>query len=393
MKKTFKAALIAALGLAGITTVQAATYNGDALVGFTTASGNDLVYDLGSPTTFTNGQSWSLGAALSSASLSNSLASVNWGVVATYNTGSIAAKLAYSDQTQATGTPNNFNGSPAWGAINTQVGTLVNNDFSAVGAGNFVVVDHSLTYSWNSVVGNVGNQLSPYTGTASYPGTVGTVSIPFYSTRDNNSSPVLLGNFALSSTGVLTFTTPSTSVSSNAYLTSLVLSPAGLTSTFVSNTFSYYATNAYGNTPTVTVVNADTTATNQLIYNSTTNLLTSGSPSAGLALTLGSTNVAQVQVTAQDGVTVQTYTVNIVEQPSLTAPKLTNSVSGSNLALSWAADHLGYRLLVQTNNLSKGVSGNSSDWGTVTGSTSVTSTNIAIIKTGVTNEYYRLVYP
>jgi hypothetical protein len=179
----------------------------------------------------------------------------------------------------------------------------------------------------------------------------------------------------------------------NAYLTSFVLNPAGLTTTFGSNTLSYVATNAYGNTPTVTVVNGDLTATNRLIYNNATNGLASGSASAGLALTLGVTNVARVQVTAQDGVTVQTYQVNIVEQPSQTVPHLTNSVSGgTNLVLSWPANHLGYRLLVQTNNLNKGVSSNTNDWGTVSGSTLITTTNIAIIK-ATNNAYYRLVYP
>jgi PKD repeat protein len=186
--------------------------------------------------------------------------------------------------------------------------------------------------------------------------------------------------------------------STNAYLTSLVLNPAGqagLTTSFVSTTLSYLATNAYGYTPTFTVVNADLTATNSLIYNNITNGLASGvaSTTPTLNLTLGVTNVAQVQVTAQDGVTVQTYQVNIVEQPSQTVPHLTNSVSGNNLVLSWPGDHLGYRLLVQTNNLNKGVSGNIGDWGTVPGSTNLTGTSITILKTGVTNMYYKLVYP
>jgi PKD repeat protein len=186
--------------------------------------------------------------------------------------------------------------------------------------------------------------------------------------------------------------------STNAYLTSLVLNPtgqAGLTTSFVSTTLSYLATNAYGYTPTFTVVNADLTATNSLIYNNITNGLASGvaSTTPTLNLTLGVTNVAQVQVTAQDGVTVQTYQVNIVEQPSQTVPHLTNSVSGNNLVLSWPPDHLGYRLLVQTNNLNKGVSGNIGDWGTVPGSTNLTGTSITILKTGVTNMYYKLVYP
>jgi len=96
---------------------------------------------------------------------------------------------------------------------------------------------------------------------------------------------------------------------------------------------------------------------------------------------------------SQDLSQTNVYTVNVLLQPSATMPKLTNSVSGNNLVLSWPADHLGYRLLVQTNNLNKGVSGNINDWGTVAGSQSITATNIAIIKSGVTNQYYKLVYP
>jgi hypothetical protein len=109
-------------------------------------------------------------------------------------------------------------------------------------------------------------------------------------------------------------------------------------------------------------------------------------------LTLGTPDVVQVLVTAQDGVTTNLYTVDVTEQPSQTTPKLTSSVSAGSLNLSWPADHLGYRLLTQTNNLSRGVSRNDSDWGTVAGSTGVTSTNFPIVKTNL-DEYYRLVYP
>ena len=52
-----------------------------------------------------------------------------------------------------------------------------------------------------------------------------------------------------------------------------------------------------------------------------------------------------------------------------------------------------FLLLVQTNNLNKGVSANINDWGTVAGSTNITSTSVTIQKAGVTNVYYRLVYP
>jgi len=197
----------------------------------------------------------------------------------------------------------------------------------------------------------------------------------------------------LNASRVLTYNVYSVSSSStNAYLTSLVLNPAGLTSTFVSNNFSYLATNAYNNMPTVTVVNADLTATNKLIYGGTTNPLASSVASSGLALTLGVTNVVKVQVTAQDGVTVNTYQVNVIELPNLaTAPKLTNSVNSGKLILSWPADRLGFRLLVQTNNLAKGISSNTNDWATVPGSTAMTTNSIPIVSTN--NGFYRLVYP
>ena len=78
--------------------------------------------------------------------------------------------------------------------------------------------------------------------------------------------------------------------------------------------------------------------------------------------------------------------------PSQVPPVLTFSVSNGVLNLSWGTDHLGYRLLMQTNNPNKGVSGDSNDWATVAGSTGTTTTNITILKNNL-NEYYQLVYP
>jgi fibronectin type 3 domain-containing protein len=186
---------------------------------------------------------------------------------------------------------------------------------------------------------------------------------------------------------------PAPTVSANANLTSLALSSAlTFTPSFSSSILTYAATEAYGNAPTVTVTNADLTATNQLIYGGATNGLASGAASAPLTLALGVTNVVTVRVTAQDGVTKQTYTVNVVEQPSQTKPVLTSSVSGGSLNLSWPTDHLGYRLLTQTNNLNLGVSANINDWATVPGSTATNSISLPIISTNL-NNYYRLVYP
>ena len=85
---------------------------------------------------------------------------------------------------------------------------------------------------------------------------------------------------------------------------------------------------------------------------------------------------------------------------TLVAPPLVNtaptnviaSFSNGALSLSWPLDHVGWRLLSQTNNLANGVSSNTNDWTTVTGSA---ATNTVIITVDPTKPggYYRLVYP
>ncbi|MDD5141796.1 MAG: autotransporter-associated beta strand repeat-containing protein [Verrucomicrobiales bacterium] len=206
---------------------------------------------------------------------------------------------------------------------------------------------------------------------------------------------VVSGDGTVTNTYTVDVTTAG-SASTNAYLTSLVLTPAGvLAPVFGSNVFSYTSSELYSSNFTVTVIDADVTATNHLIYNSTTNLLASGVASSVLVMPANPavTNVVAVQVTAQDGVTVKTYTVNVTQLPSQTSrPVITNSVSSGVLTLNWPLANLGYRLLQQTNHLDKGVSGNTNDWGTVAGSTATNKATITITNS-VRNEYYRLVYP
>jgi hypothetical protein len=68
------------------------------------------------------------------------------------------------------------------------------------------------------------------------------------------------------------------------------------------------------------------------------------------------------------------------------------SLTGNTLNLSWPADHIGWRLLVQTNNLQNGLSADPNDWMTVPGSTSVDSTNF-LINPALPAEFYELIYP
>jgi hypothetical protein len=227
--------------------------------------------------------------------------------------------------------------------------------------------------------------------------TVGTGKTVIPSATITNASGTATANYAITAVND-TGSVITSAVSTNALLLSLGLTPAGtLYPTFGAGQNIYTATNAYTNNPvTVTATSSNVNATLQFSFNGgaygavVTNTLTSGSTSL---LLNPPTNTVAVRVVSQDLSQTNVYTVNVLLQPSQTVPHLMNSVSGNNLVLSWPADHLGYHLLVQTNNLNKGVSGNSSDWGPVAGSTAITSTNIAIIKTGVTNEYYKLVYP
>ena len=75
-----------------------------------------------------------------------------------------------------------------------------------------------------------------------------------------------------------------------------------------------------------------------------------------------------------------------------TPTNIVASLSGKTFTLFWPADHTGWRLLAQTNNLANGISLNTNDWGTVSGSA---STNLVIITIDPTKktEFYRLVYP
>jgi polygalacturonase len=75
--------------------------------------------------------------------------------------------------------------------------------------------------------------------------------------------------------------------------------------------------------------------------------------------------------------------------PSSRPTNITAQVSGGQLQLAWPQSHLGWRLLIQTNNLARGLSTN---WATVPNSTNVISTNIPVTATNGA-VFLKLVYP
>ncbi|HEU5123696.1 MAG TPA: autotransporter-associated beta strand repeat-containing protein [Verrucomicrobiae bacterium] len=81
-------------------------------------------------------------------------------------------------------------------------------------------------------------------------------------------------------------------------------------------------------------------------------------------------------------------TVLTVSGVSTTPVTITNVVSGGNLNLSWPADHIGWRLEVQTNSLSIGLSNNWSVW---PGSTTTNKVSIPVSTENPTM-FFRLVY-
>jgi polygalacturonase len=81
--------------------------------------------------------------------------------------------------------------------------------------------------------------------------------------------------------------------------------------------------------------------------------------------------------------------VNAVPLPSNQPTNVIAQVIGNQLQLTWPQDHLGWRLQIQTNNLSHGLSTN---WVTVPNSTNVTSASVGISHTNG-SVFLRMIYP
>jgi hypothetical protein len=116
------------------------------------------------------------------------------------------------------------------------------------------------------------------------------------------------------------------------------------------------------------------------------------------------TNILTTEMTLPAGLTNGMYPLVISANGNSSAPFMftvgvnttpTNiiaSLNGTNLNLSWPVDHIGWRLLVQTNHLATGVSSSTNDWGTVAGSASTNLISIPIDRTKPA-DFYRLIYP
>lgn len=110
-----------------------------------------------------------------------------------------------------------------------------------------------------------------------------------------------------------------------------------------------------------------------------------------LTITGGGTGVTFTNNLAVDG------SISVLTAPPGTATNPTNitfSVTGggTGLDLSWPADHLGWILQTQTNNLNVGLQAATNLWFDVAGSSTITNTSITLDKTKPT-VFYRLRTP
>ena len=126
-----------------------------------------------------------------------------------------------------------------------------------------------------------------------------------------------------------------------------------------------------------------------------------GGPYPTIFGNLSSTNFADSQVTnatayfyvvsasGAGGESSNSVEVSAIPLPSNQPTNLLMQVAGGQMYLSWPQDHLGWRLQIQTNDITAGLTPN---WYTVPNSTGIDVTNLAI---GTTNGsvFLRLVYP
>jgi hypothetical protein len=82
----------------------------------------------------------------------------------------------------------------------------------------------------------------------------------------------------------------------------------------------------------------------------------------------------------------------VVNAVSSAPPNRVWNLSGTNLTLLWAADHCGWRLPTQTNHLASGLSLDTNDWGTVSGSPTTNQITLPV-NTSQPAGFYRLVFP
>ena len=192
---------------------QAQYSSGDLVVGFTSGAGNDLVYDLGKVSNFTDGETWNLNSALTSSPGSfSTLGNLNWGGVGAISLGlSSSLKTVYSTVPTGQGTPVSISNTTTFNGIRTSIDTI--GQFITSGPAGIDPASDPASWNGETIVGGSGTFFNNYgsatpndpnsTTPASF--TSGAVVEDLYAVKSDNTAGQLLGTFTFDSTGTLTF--------------------------------------------------------------------------------------------------------------------------------------------------------------------------------------------
>lgn len=215
MKRSILITLQSSAALALMTAAAQAQYStGDFVVGFTSGSGNDVVYDLGRVSNFTDGQSWNLNSALTSSPGSySSLGNLNWGGVGGISLGlSSSLKTVYSTVPAGqTTVPAKIPNTTTFNGIRTSIDTI--GQFITSGPAGIDSASDPASWNGETIVGGTGTFFNNYGSTtindpnsttpASF--TSGAVVEDLYAVKADNTPGQLLGTLTFDSTGTLTF--------------------------------------------------------------------------------------------------------------------------------------------------------------------------------------------
>lgn len=253
MKNTYKTILALALGLTGAMTLKASS-DYDVLLGFTQGGGNsggaDFIVDIGPAinsytTGFYNGETWSLGSALSAENFN--LSSVSWGAVGDVNDSSDGAATQTLWVTTPGSTPPSIPDDGRFAQADSGITTIEDDLFGGLSSENqSTTVAANNPDSWNqeTVSGGLG---SDFANGYANPNVAGETSATLWQVPEGG-TPTAIGTLSLNSSGVVTFGAISsvpvpkiTNVTRNGATTTIYFTTVGST-----HSYTLYYTNSAG---------------------------------------------------------------------------------------------------------------------------------------------------
>ena len=215
MKTSIKTTMLVTAGMALMINAAHAQYSaGDLVIGFTSGTGNDVVYDLGKFSTFTDGEQWNLLSSLTvTPGTYSSLSGLNWGVVGAQSTGlSSSLKTVYSTVPHGqSSAPVSIPNTSTYNGIATSINTI--GQFITSGKAGTDPSSDAASWNGETIVGGSGTYFNNYgSATPNNPNSVtpssftsGAVIEDLYGVKANNTAAALLGTMTFDSTGTLTF--------------------------------------------------------------------------------------------------------------------------------------------------------------------------------------------